>query len=563
MDQILQILIQNGYIDEAGAKDLQDLAKTESKTVRQTVIDQGILDEDSLLAAMAAYQDTEAIDLGSMTIESEVTEAIPASTARMYNVFPVAADESSVTLATFDLVDPRISDEMLFTLSKEVRFVFAREKDVMDRIAQYYGDANASVADMIKALGEGMSDDEALAAGAGANDIASMESAANSNAIIRFVNLVLYQGVVDHAADIHIEPFENDFKIRYRVDGALYEMKAPDVKMAPAIISRVKILAGLNIAERRVPQDGRIALTVAGRPVDLRVSCLPTVHGESVVMRILDQTTTSLDLENVGLPEDVYEQITMDIEKPNGIFIVTGPTGSGKTTTLYSVLRRINQIDTKLLTAEEPVEYNVDGIVQVPIDARAGNTFAKVLRAFLRQDPDVMMIGEIRDLETAEIAVQAALTGHFVFSTLHTNDAAGAVMRLVDMNVAPYLLSSTLEGVLGQRLVRTCCKECKQAYEPDDETLERIEMTRDQIGGRPFYFGKGCKTCNGTGYKGRKGVFEYLRMSNPLRELVNNKAPTLIIREKARELGMRTMREDGIRSILDGYTTVDEVLRYT
>ena len=563
MDQILQILIQNGYIDEQAASDLTDLSKTESKSIRQLVIDQGILDEDSLLAAMAAYQDTEMIDLGSMTLESEVTDAIPASTARMYNVFPVAADEMSVTLATFDLVDPRISDEMLFSLSKEVRFVFAREKDVMDRIAQYYGDANDSVADMIKSLCEGMTDDEALAAGAASNDIASMENAANQSSIIRFVNLVLYQGVVDHAADIHVEPFENDFKIRYRVDGALYEMKAPEVKMAPAIISRIKILAGLNIAERRIPQDGRIALTVAGRPVDLRVSCLPTAHGESVVMRILDQSTTSLDLENVGFPEDVYEQITMDIEKPNGIFIVTGPTGSGKTTTLYSVLRRINQIDTKLLTAEEPVEYNVDGIVQVPIDARAGNTFAKVLRAFLRQDPDVMMIGEIRDLETAEIAVQAALTGHFVFSTLHTNDAAGAVMRLIDMNVAPYLLSSTLEAVLGQRLVRTCCKECKQGYDPDDETLERIELTRDQIGGRQFYFGKGCKTCNGTGYKGRRGVFEYLRMSGPVRELVNNKAPTLIIREKARELGMRTMREDGIRCILDGYTTVDEVLRYT
>lgn len=561
LDPILQILVQNGYIDDDTAKDLQEISKTESKTIRQLVIDQGILSEDDLLAAMAAYQDTEAIDLGSMTIDTDVTNAIPASTARMYNVFPVASDDSSVTLATFDLVDPRISDEMLFTLSKEVKFVFAREKDVMDRIAQYYGDANESVADMIKSLGEGMSDDEGLTVNV--NDITSVENAANSSAIIRFVNLVLYQGVVDRASDIHIEPFEKDFKIRYRVDGALYEMKAPDVKMAPAIISRIKILSNLNIAERRIPQDGRIALTVAGKPVDLRVSCLPTAHGESVVMRILDQSATSLDLENVGLPEDVYEQITMDIEKPNGIFIVTGPTGSGKTTTLYSILRRINQIDTKLLTAEEPVEYNVDGIVQVPIDAQAGNTFAKVLRAFLRQDPDVMMIGEIRDLETAEIAVQAALTGHFVFSTLHTNDAAGAVMRLVDMNVAPYLLSSTLEGVLGQRLVRTCCRDCKQAYEPDDETLDRIEMTRDQIGGRPFYFGKGCKTCNGTGYKGRKGVFEYLRMSNPLRELVNNRAPTLVIREKARELGMRTMREDGIRSILDGYTTVDEVLRYT
>ncbi|MBE6382237.1 MAG: type II/IV secretion system protein [Lentisphaerae bacterium] len=562
LDPILQILVQNGYLDEDGAKDVEDLAKTESKTVRQQVIDSEIVTEDDLLACMAADQNTEAIDLGSMTLDQDVVSAIPASTARMYNVFPVAADDSSVTLATFDLVDPRISDEMLFTLSKEVRFVFAREKDVMDRISQYYGDANESVADMIKSLGEGLGDDDSVA-GANVNDIASLENAANSNAIIKFVNLVLYQGVVDRAADIHIEPFENDFKIRYRVDGALYEMKAPDVKMAPAIISRIKILANLNISERRIPQDGRIALTVAGRPVDLRVSCLPTAHGESVVMRILDQSATSLDLENVGLPEDVYEQITMDIEKPNGIFIVTGPTGSGKTTTLYSILRRINQIDTKLLTAEEPVEYNVDGIVQVPIDPKAGNTFAKVLRAFLRQDPDVMMIGEIRDLETAEIAIQAALTGHFVFSTLHTNDAAGAVTRFVDMNVAPYLLSSTLEGVLGQRLVRTCCAECKVPYEPDDEQLERIELTRDDIGGRPFYYGQGCKTCNGTGYKGRKAVVEYLRISNPLRELINSRAPTLILREKARELGMRTMREHGIQSILDGYTTVDEVLRYT
>ena len=561
LDPILQILVNNGYIDEDGAADLQDLAKTEAKSVRQLVIDQEIITEDDLLACMAANEDTEAIDLGAMTIETEVTEAIPASTARMYNVFPVTADDMSVTLATFDLVDPRISDEMLFTLSKEVRFVFAREKDVMDRIAQYYGDSNDSVADMIKSLGEGMTDEDAM--GANSDDIASIESAANSSAIIRFVNLVLYQGVVDRASDIHIEPFENDFKIRYRVDGALYEMKAPDVKMAPAIISRIKILSNLNISERRIPQDGRIALTVAGKPVDLRVSCLPTAHGESVVMRILDQSATSLELENVGLPEDVYEQITMDVEKPNGIFIVTGPTGSGKTTTLYSILRRINQIDTKLLTAEEPVEYNVDGIVQVPIDPKVGNTFAKVLRAFLRQDPDVMMIGEIRDLETAEIAIQAALTGHFVFSTLHTNDAAGAVTRFVDMNVAPYLLSSTLEGVLGQRLVRTCCRECRQAYEPDDETLERIEMTRDQIGGRPFYYGAGCKVCNGTGYKGRKAVVEYLRISNPLRELINTRAPTLILREKARELGMRTMREHGIQSILDGYTTVDEVLRYT
>ncbi|MBO7166054.1 MAG: type II/IV secretion system protein [Kiritimatiellae bacterium] len=561
-DPLLDLLVTNGVLDEDQIAVLREEQRNSAgKTFRQLVLDGGYVEEDDLLSMMAAYQGCDVMDLGAATLDTDVVNAIPSSIARMYNVLCVASDDTSVTLATSDLVDPRVADEVSFSLTKEVRFVMAKEEDVSSRISQYYGDESSSVADMLAGLGEGLTADEGVSADP--NDVASLEGAANNNAIIRFVNLVLYQGVVDRASDIHVEPFENDFKIRYRVDGALYEMKAPDVSMAPAIISRIKIMSGLNIAERRIPQDGRIAITVAGRPVDLRVSCLPTAHGESVVMRILDRGAVSLDLENVGLPEDVYEQITMDIEKPNGIIVVTGPTGSGKTTTLYSILRRINQVDTKLLTAEEPVEYDMEGIVQVPINYETGNTFPKVLRAFLRQDPDVMMIGEIRDLETAEIAIQAALTGHLVFSTLHTNDAAGAVMRFVDMNVAPYMVASTLEGVLGQRLLRTCCKECKEGYQPDAETLDRISLTADEIGGRPFYFGKGCKTCNGTGYKGRKGIFEYLRISNPIRELINNRAPTLIIREKARELGMRTMREDGVRAILDGYTTVDEVLRYT
>ena len=562
LDPLLDLLVQNGVLDDAQVDTILEESKNPTgKTLRQLLIDGEYVMEDDLLGMMAAYQGCDVVDLSELTLDTDTVQSIPASVARMYNVLSVAADDTSVTLATSDLIDPRVSDELSFVLTKEVRFVMAREEDVRARISQYYGDDTDSVADMLKSLGSGMDQDDTLKSDP--NDVASLEGAANNNAVIKFVNLILYQGVVDRAADIHIEPFEKDFQIRYRVDGALYAMKAPDVSMAPAIISRIKIMAGLNIAERRVPQDGRIAINVAGRPVDLRVSCLPTAHGESVVMRILDQSATSLDLENVGLAEDVYEQITMDIEKPNGIIVVTGPTGSGKTTTLYSVLRRINNIDTKILTAEEPVEYDVDGIVQVPINHEVGNTFPKVLRAFLRQDPDIMLIGEIRDLETAEVAIQAALTGHLVFSTLHTNDAAGAVMRFVDMNVPPYMVASTLEAVLGQRLLRTCCKECKQPYEPDDETLDRISLTRDQIGTRPFYFGKGCKTCNGTGYKGRKAIFEYLRISNPIRELINRKSPTLIIREKARELGMRTMREDGVRAILDGYTTVDEVLRYT
>ena len=561
-DPLLDLLVQNGVLDKDGVDTIrEEQANSGGKTVREIIVDGGYLDEDTLLGMMAAYQGCEVVDLSKMELDDDVVNAIPASIARMYNVLCVGVDGNSVTLATSSLVDPRVADEVAFSLSKEVRFVMAREKDVNERIAQHYGDASDSVADMLKSLGEGMEGDESLKGDP--NDVAALEGAANNNAVVKFVNMILYQGVVDRAADIHIEPFEHDFKIRYRVDGALYEVKAPDVSMAPAIISRVKIMANLNIAERRIPQDGRIAITVAGHPVDLRVSCLPTTHGESVVMRILDQSATSLDLENVGLPEDVYEQITMDIEKPNGIIVVTGPTGSGKTTTLYSVLRRINTIDSKLLTAEEPVEYDMDGIVQVPINHEVGNTFAKVLRAFLRQDPDIIMVGEIRDLETAEIAIQAALTGHLVFSTLHTNDAAGAVMRFVDMNVAPYMVASTLEAVLGQRLLRTCCKGCKEGYDPDDETLDRINLHRDEIGGRQFFFGKGCKTCNGTGYKGRKAIFEYLRVTNPIRELINARSPTLIIREKARELGMRTMRVEGVRAIFDGYTTVDDLLRYT
>ena len=401
LDPLLDLLVQNGVLDDGQVDTILEEAKNPTgKTLRQILIDGEYVMEDDLLGMMAAYQGCDVIDLGELTLDTDTVQSIPTSVARMYNVLAVAADDTSVTLATSDLIDPRVSDELSFVLTKEVRFVMAREEDVRARISQYYGDDSDSVADMLKSLGSGMDQEEALKSDP--NDVASLEGAANNNAVIKFVNLILYQGVVDRAADIHIEPFEKDFQIRYRVDGALYAMKAPDVSMAPAIISRVKIMAGLNIAERRVPQDGRIAINVAGRPVDLRVSCLPTAHGESVVMRILDQSATSLDLENVGLAEDVYEQITMDIEKPNGIIVVTGPTGSGKTTTLDSVLRRINTIDTKILTAEEPVEYDVDGIVQVPINHEVGNTFPKVLRAFLRQDPDIMLIGEIRDLETAE-----------------------------------------------------------------------------------------------------------------------------------------------------------------
>jgi type IV pilus assembly protein PilB len=340
-------------------------------------------------------------------------------------------------------------------------------------------------------------------------------------------------------------------------------MAPPPRHLALPVISRVKVMANMNIAERRLPQDGRIQKNVAGRSVDLRVSTLPTQFGESVVLRVLDRSTVNLDLEALGLPEYIYDYILEIIHRPNGIFIVTGPTGSGKTTTLYSCLRRINTIDSKLLTAEEPVEYDLEGIVQVPVNEAIGLTFARSLRAFLRQDPDRIMVGETRDLETAQISIQASLTGHLVFTTLHTNDAPGAITRLIDMGVEPFLISSTLEAVLGQRLLRSICPQCRTTYQPTEMLLTQLGLARRDIGDRKFFYGKGCDACNQTGYKGRKGIYELLKITDPLRELINERAPTVTLKEKAIELGMVTLRQDGLRSIFAGDTTIEEVLKYT
>jgi type IV pilus assembly protein PilB len=377
------------------------------------------------------------------------------------------------------------------------------------------------------------------------------------------VDLILYQAIQDRASDIHFEPFETEFKIRYRVDGALYEMSPPPRHLALPVISRVKVMSNLNIAERRLPQDGRIQKNIAGRQVDLRVSTLPTQFGESVVLRVLDRTTVNLNIEALGMPDYIYNYLLHTIEKPNGIFIVTGPTGSGKTTTLYACLNKINTIDSKVLTAEDPVEYDIEGIIQVPMNDSIGLTFARTLRAFLRQDPDRIMVGETRDVETAQIAIQASLTGHLVFTTLHTNDAPGAVTRLIDMGVEPFMISSSLEGVLGQRLIRKICPNCKTAYEPTENTLTQLGLSPHEIGDKTFYYGAGCETCNHTGYKGRKGIYELLDITDPIRELINKRAPSVVLKQKAVELGMTTLRQDGLRCIYEGETTIEEILKYT
>jgi len=562
-DPLLQLVGEQELLSDDQVEEVMQEHQETGKPVRGILVDSELLTEDELLEIIAGYLGTRVVNLPATDIAPDVINSVPASVARMYNTIPTEIGMNSVVLAVFDMLNPQVMDELMFVLTRDVSFVLAREEDIRNCLNQFYGDESDTVNTMLSALEseiEGVGD--ALDLGDDDDD-KGLEEAAGSTPVIRFVNLVLYQAVNDRASDIHFEPFEKEFKIRYRVDGALYEMTPPPKRLALPLISRIKVMSGLNIAERRLPQDGRIQISIGGRVIDLRVSTLPTQFGESVVLRVLDRSVVQLEIENLGMPEDVYAQFTLDIRKPNGIIIVTGPTGSGKTTTLYSGLRRINTVETKILTAEEPVEYDIEGIIQIPIHENVGNTFGIVLRAFLRQDPDIMMVGEIRDLETAQIAIQASLTGHLVFSTLHTNDAAGAVTRLIDMDVEPYLISSTLEAILGQRLVRTICEHCKTAYTPDDEMLEKLGVSREEVGDRVFCYGAGCPQCNETGYHGRRGIYEYLAVTDPVKELINQRKPTLIIRNQAIELGMRRLRDDGIRNVLDGYTTADEVLKYT
>ncbi len=564
-DYLLQQVLEDGLVTPELAAEIMEEHRRTGTPTRELIVDMEAVSEDQILDLIARQLDSYVIDLSSRSIDEDTARTIPASAARMYNVVPVEAKDNTVTLATSDLLSPEVMDELVFVLTRDIQYVVARRRDIHNAILEIFGDVSESVGDMLSQLESDLESagdllDMSKAKG---GDIVDLEQVANQAPVVRFVNLVLYQAVQDRASDIHFEPFEDAFKIRYRVDGALYEMAPPPKQLALPVTSRIKVISGLNIAERRLPQDGRIKLTIGGRPIDFRVSTLPTQFGESVVLRILDQSIVQLDLENIGMPDDIYETFSYDITKPNGIVIVTGPTGSGKTTTLYAALKRLNRIETKLLTAEDPVEYDVEGIIQIPIHESIGLTFARTLRAFLRQDPDIILVGEVRDLETAQIAIQASLTGHLVFSTLHTNDAPGAITRLVDMGVEPFLISSTLEGILAQRLVRTICAHCKKPYAPEASLLQQLDLRTEQIGDRPFYFGEGCKQCNNTGYHGRRGVFEYLRITDPIRELINQRKPTLQLRDKAVEMGMRTLREDGVRCILDGYTTVEEVLKYT
>jgi len=555
-DTIYEIIKGAEMLDLVQLNELNESHLHTGKSLADAVIDSGVIERGDILAAVAKYLGYDYLDSPPNKIDESVASTVRASVARMYAVVPYEVDDTSVALLAQDPFNPAIIDDLTFTLNKDITIVVCDPAHMDSLLIATYGEEDSSIDDILGDLGESFAESQ--------DDLSEgdLTDLANQTPIIRFVNLVLQQAIKDKASDVHFEPFEDQFRIRYRIDGALYEMAPPPKSLALPVTSRIKVLSNMNISETRIPQDGRIKMTIAGRPVDLRVSTLPTQFGESVVLRVLDKSVVNLDLEALSLPDDILKTIRDLVDRPNGIFIVTGPTGSGKTTTLYSALREVNDVETKILTAEDPVEYEIDGIMQVAVNHQVGLDFSRALRAFLRQDPDKIMVGEIRDLETAQIAVQASLTGHVVLSTLHTNDAPGAVTRLIDMGLEPFLISASLEAILAQRLVRRICRTCRTAYEPGHDLIELLDVDPLEIADKDFYYGDGCPECSQTGYRGRVGLFEMIVVSDAIRELINNRAPTLTIKQKALEQGMRSLRDDGLRAIFDGNSTIEEVLKY-
>ena len=561
-----QILTDLGLIDEEQLQEM--LTEQEARggeLLGRVGVSLGFFSDEQLGEALAEQWNTVFVTLYDKQITHSLVDIISKTMAEMYRVVPLNLEDNRLTIATADPQKIQIADELRVFLGYEIHVVVATDAEIDKAIETFY----SGEVDTVESIVEELEEDQDLAEASkgllneGPIDLTSAEAMADSAPVRKLLNLVLLMAIKENASDIHLEPFESEFKIRMKADGVLQEMVPPPKHLSFAITTRIKVMANLDIAERRMPQDGRIELSVSGHPVDLRVSVLPTLFGESVVMRVLDRGVVSLDLDKLGMDDDILRPFREIIKRPNGIILVTGPTGSGKTTTRYSALSELNEPDDKIITTEDPIEYDIEGIVQVPIDSEIGVTFASALRAILRQDPDRILVGEIRDVETAEIAIQAALTGHMVFSTLHTNDSPATVTRLRDMGVQPFLITATVEAILAQRLVRRICKDCKEEYIPDAEALADLELTSDQIVGKTFYRGSGCDKCSGSGYKGRLGLYELLIMTDELRDLVVRNASTEEIRDLARKAGMVTLRDSGMVNMFEGHTTADEVIRET
>ncbi len=562
-----RILIKMGVLTREKIHECLKIQKQRPEPIRigQILLELGLIDENQLQIALAAQRGMEYVKMGGIDIPADVIEKVPAQMAKTYHIVPIEYNKDKNELCVvLDSADNfRATDDLSTLMGFKVTAKITDSGVLENALTKYYEETQEE--NINELIGE-IQADNFLAEFEGRNqsiDLDELKELSESNPVKKLLNLVLLQAIRDKSSDIHFEPFENEYKMRYRIDGVLYEMVPPPKHIAAALSSRIKVMANLDIAERRLPQDGRISLTVQGKPVDLRVSVLPTMFGESVVLRVLDRSQLSLDLEKLGLRQYDLKVFRQLICKPNGIIIVTGPTGCGKTTTLYSALTELNDIETKVITTEDPVEYDIDGIIQVQMKPDIGLTFAKCLRSILRQDPDVIMVGEIRDLETAEISAQASLTGHIVFTTLHTNDAPSSIARLLDLGVEPFLITATLEGIVAQRLVRKICEGCKTAFEPTEAQLMELGLTPTDVKGKIFYYGRGCNKCNNTGYRGRTGLFEIMVFTDEIRELIMNQASTSLLREAGQKAGMKLLRDNGLAAIYDGITTIEEVVKET
>ncbi|MDD5645155.1 MAG: type II secretion system ATPase GspE [bacterium] len=557
-DYIANILMDVGLIDKESVEKAKEHSSKTGKSFQESLSELGLCKEADILKALAVQFGMDVIQLSDIDIPKDIIKLIPPETAKKYKIIPIKRKGDTITVALSEPTDADIFDNLSFILKCNIEGVVATKEEILAALDKYYGVTEETVDKMIAELSEG--------------DITFLdektrnveeEGVAEEAPVIKLVSLLILEAFKMRSSDIHLEPLERKFRVRYRIDGVLHEMQSPPKRLQGSIISRIKIMSNMSIAEKRLPQDGRIKINLIGKEIDLRVSSLPANHGESVVLRLLDKSSLLLGLSELGFFADDQETFENLIALPNGILLITGPTGSGKTTTLYGALNYINRPDRKIITVEDPVEYMLSGINQVQVNEDIGLTFANVLRSILRQAPNVIMIGEIRDIETANIAVQAALTGHLVFSTLHTNDAAGAITRLIDQGVKPFLVASSIQAILAQRLVRKICDACKQEYKPGEHELAAAKLDPEKIKEVKFYKGSGCGECNNTGYRGRIGIYELLVINDEIRKMIYQKCTSGVIRQKAREIGMRTLREDGIRKVLGGITTLDEVFRIT
>ncbi len=565
MKRLAQVLVELKALKPEQAKAVLEEQKRNRKDelMGKIALDMNLLTEEQLVEALGVQMNMPTIGLQGVQLPQKVLDTITPQMAQMYRIVPLKFDDETLTIAMADPQNLAVRDELRTLLGYNIRGVVASERDVLAAIEKYYNDEADSVEKIVREMESDADLKKAVAEAGGATDLTSVEALADSAPVRKLLNMVLLLAIKDHASDIHFEPFEDEFRIRIKADGVLYEIVPPPKHLSFAITTRIKVMANLDIAERRMPQDGRIELNVGGHPVDLRVSVLPTMFGESCVLRVLDRSVTALSLDSVGMDAPTLKMFRSVIDKPNGIILVTGPTGSGKTTTLYSALSALNTIEDKLITTEDPVEYDIDGIVQCPIDAGIGVTFASCLRAILRQDPDRILVGEIRDTETAEIAVQASLTGHLVFSTLHTNDAPSTVTRLRDMGVPPFLITATVEAILAQRLVRRICKNCKEETKPTSEQLFDLGVNEKDVEGKSVFRGTGCDKCNNTGYKGRFGLFELMIVTDDIRDMIMRNASRDELRDVAKGYGMVSLRDAGIKAMFEGVTSMDEVIRET